>query len=226
MVDQTSISLTGLSSQMVAVGALGTAAFGLADASKALWGGPSRVGFGYIVSALQPFASALRNAVGQSQTDSDWKRVLRSHWINGRDANDQKAIATAMIQLGLTPGSAKEIALTVHVNADAFVATITALTQGKELSPEQVNIVGRFKASVETVIDAAYARADQAYRNAMRALSGAISVALALTANALVGDYPPTIAVLVGLVAVPLAPIAKDIASALQSAASAFGSKK
>jgi hypothetical protein len=226
MVDTFNFDMASVGNQIIAIGALGTASFGLADASKVFWGGPSRAGFGYIVKALRPFAPALRNAVGKCDGDHGWKVILRSHWINGRDANDQKAIATSMIQLGLTPESAEKIAPLVHLESAAFAAMIEGLTKGAEMTPEQVNMLGRFKASIEAVIDAAYERADQAYRNTMRMVSGAVSVALALAAN----DLAPTpagswkVALLVGLIAVPLAPIAKDIASALQAAGSAIGS--
>ena len=38
---------------IAAAGALGTAAFGLVDASKAFWGGMSNPGFGYIRKAVE-----------------------------------------------------------------------------------------------------------------------------------------------------------------------------
>lgn len=219
------LGIDSVGTQIIAIGALGTAAFGLADASKVFWGGPSRAGFGYIVKALLPFDAALRNAVGSNADTEDWKRVLRAHWINGRDANDQKAIATSLIQLGLTPETAPAIAPHAHLEPEAFVALIRDLTEGAELTPEQVNMLGRFKASVEALIDAAYERADQAYRNVMRMLSGIISVVLALMVAAMAGRPDYGTAFLVGLVAVPLAPIAKDISSALRAAGTALGSK-
>ncbi|WP_394890517.1 hypothetical protein ACG873_03825 [Mesorhizobium sp. AaZ16] len=45
---------------IAATAALGTASFGLVDASKALRGGISNVGFGFIRKALQPFQAALK----------------------------------------------------------------------------------------------------------------------------------------------------------------------
>lgn len=227
MIGISNLNIESAGTLILAIGALGTAAFGLADASKVLWGGPSRAGFGYIIKALHPFAAALRNAVGQQDDDGGWQLILRSHWMNGRAASDQKAIATSMIQLGLTAESAQTIAPLVHVDPAKFAALITALTKGEAMTPEQVNMFGRFKASVEAIIDAAYERADQAYRNMMRLLSGVFAVFLALAADWLSSSFNDwKIAVLVGLIAVPLAPIAKDLASALQAAASALGAKK
>jgi hypothetical protein len=44
----TPISLTTLTQVVLAIGSLGTAAYGVVDATKALGGGVSRVGFGDI----------------------------------------------------------------------------------------------------------------------------------------------------------------------------------
>lgn len=218
-------NLEHISNQIIAVAALGTAAFGLVDASKAFWGGISNVGFGYVKKALAPFEEALTAALGTDK-GSDWRSVLRSHWVNGRPKEEQKAIAVALIQLGLTPETARKVASAGHVDADGFVQAVKFLIAGTELKPSQLNLFGRFKTSVEARMDAAYERADQAYRNAARLLAGIVSVILAVVAWQLF--YPNTSvwsAVLVGLVAVPLAPIAKDLVSTLTAAAKAIGAR-
>jgi hypothetical protein len=46
-------SLAKVLNCIAAAGALGTAAYGLVDASKAAWGGMSNPGFGYIRDAVQ-----------------------------------------------------------------------------------------------------------------------------------------------------------------------------
>ena len=88
------------------------------------------------------------------------------------------------------------------------------------------------------MLDEAYQHADQVYRNWTRVLAGAIAVVLAVTAGATL--FPQTTtdkfatggalwsayiasryvwqALLIGLLATPLAPIAKDISSALATA--------
>jgi hypothetical protein len=211
-----------VSDYILAIGALGTAAFGLVDATKAFSGGISRVGFGYILKALAPFEPALAAALGSAK-DQDWRSVLRAHWINGRDATEQKSIAVSLIQLGLRDDeSVAALAAAGHVDPDRFGAAIKALIAGETLTPEQMNQFGRFKASVEARIDAAYERADQAYRNAARLLAGVVAILLALAAAQWL--YPGTSllrAFFIGLIAVPLAPIAKDLAAGLASAAKA-----
>lgn len=75
--------------------------------------------------------------------------------------------------------------------------------------------------SIEATLDAAFEAAEQQYRNVSRVLAGLVCVGLALVAQALMpGDQPGDylLAVTVGLLAVPLAPVAKDLTSALSTA--------
>ena len=87
-----------LGETVLAIGALGTAAYGLVDVSKAAWGGISRAGFGHILKGLAPYGPALDLATG-----SDWPGMLRAHWLNGRAKDEQKAIARALIRLVSRP---------------------------------------------------------------------------------------------------------------------------
>lgn len=218
-------NLNDVGEQIIAVGALGTAAFGLVDASKAFRGGISNTGFGFIKTALEPFDVALAQALGNNP-DCNWRAMMRSHWISGRAKEEQKAIAVGLIQLGLTPETAPEIAAAGQVDGKALAAVVRALNQGKELTPEQLNVLGRFKATIEARLDAAYDRATQVYHNWARFAAGFVAVGLAMAANVLLGGVSGrsyAVALLVGLVAVPLAPIAKDLAKALGTAASALG---
>ncbi len=64
---------------ITAMGALGTSAFGLVDASKAFGGGASRYGLKYVFRALKPYEAALHNA------NSGWRLAVEANWINGVD---------------------------------------------------------------------------------------------------------------------------------------------
>lgn len=223
----TTLGVEGVGQQIIAIGALGTAAFGLVDATKAFGGGISRRGFAFVSTALEPFDAALKTALGDNP-DCDWRSLMRAHWINGRPKDEQKSIAVSLIQLGLTVDNAKTIAEAGQVAPAALKAVVIALTNGTDLTPDQLNVLGRFKATIEARIDAAYERADQAYRNSARAAAGLVSILLALAAVWIVKGVNGTgteylAAILIGLVAVPLAPIARDIASALSTAARALG---
>jgi hypothetical protein len=74
------------------------------------------------------------------------------------------------------------------------------------------------------MLDEAYQRADQAYRNATRGIAAAVAIVLALIGglileNGAVFTLRDIFAsLIVGLLATPLAPVAKDLSSALASA--------
>jgi len=208
--------LSSLVAWFLATGALGTAAFGLVDATKAFRGGVSLFGLRLLTDALAPFAAALDAALGADV----WRAVVRAHWIDGRPAQHQKAVVRSLVRLGLNDRTAAALAASAHVDPDALTAVARKLAAGTELDPADVNVIGRLDASVETRLDAAYAEADQRYRNAARILAGLVAIALAITAAWHVGQ-PWYVGAFVGLLAVPISPIAKDIASSLSAAARA-----
>src|ERR1700750_772243 len=85
-----------------AIGALGTAAFGLVDITKFFGGGVSRLGFGYVRAAVMPYIGV----AAQQGTALGTGRViepLRANWMNGMAKPDQKAAARSLIRLMLTP---------------------------------------------------------------------------------------------------------------------------
>src|SRR5215475_13433260 len=79
------IGITRLVAIITAIGALGTAAFGLVDATKAFWGGVSNFGLPGLYRTVSRFAAALDRALGRDdKSGPEWRRVVRYHWINGR----------------------------------------------------------------------------------------------------------------------------------------------
>lgn len=223
---------------IAAIAALGTAAFGLVDASKALWGGASNVGFGRIKAALSPFNPAL-----ETLRNSPWL-TLRANWLNGAPKADQKAAAKALIHLTLSPKNAHALADAVGIDAHALRAAATKINNGAALSKTDMDILGRFDALVSTVLDAGYERAEQQYRNTAKLLSALVAIVLAVIAGYLIqvakvpqpaagltfGKYLASrdfvIAFIVGAVSTPLAPIAKDLSTSLAAAVKAVGSLK
>jgi hypothetical protein len=84
------------------------------------------------------------------------------------------------------------------------------IAKGDDLGASEVNIYGRLGAILSAVIDAAYEKADQLYRNAAKTLAAVIAIVLAL-----IGGYAAAPAggswllyAAIGAVATPLAPIA------------------
>ncbi len=224
----------GIGNALAAVGALGTAAYGLVDVSKALWnGGPSSAGFADIDKATTPFAAALAEGGG-----ADWRAALKSHWINGVPLDDQKAKTKALIRLGLTPATAVALAaepsLAGRVDGPAFALAAANIAAGLPLTPVDLNVLGRFDAIVSVALDSGFERADQRYRALARMLACIVAVILAVSAAVLIDAQGGkalsvsdiVVAILVGLVSTPLAPVAKDLTKALSTAASALKAAK
>ncbi|MBS0297825.1 MAG: hypothetical protein JSR45_16065 [Proteobacteria bacterium] len=228
MTDLLNGELENIANVLGAAAALGTAAFGLVDVSKAFWGGPSNIGFGYIARATRPFAPALLIGGGE-----EWLQTLRAQWLNGAPAADQKAKAKGLIRLGLTSENAAEIAVAGRVDPQALQTAVTKIERGTPLKEEDLNVLGRLDAVVEATLDAAFGRADQQYRNAAKGLAALTALVLAVIAGAMIFDAQThtlvgylasrdlLIAVMMGVIAVPIAPVAKDLASSLATAVNA-----
>lgn len=182
--DEASAILTGTIGQVGtiigAVAALGAAAQGLVDVTKGAWINADVSGFVFIKKSLSPFEPALVKAVGNGQS---WEETLWAHWLNGRDKSDQKAIAKALIRLGLSPANAAAIGSAVQVDSTAFAAAVAALNAGQDLTSEQITLLGRFDASIDARIDAAYERADRRYRSVARNIGALFAVLLAVFAG-------------------------------------------
>lgn len=233
---QIAVSLTNLSAAIVGIGALGTAAFGLVDAFKALpGGGISRAGFKFIRKVIVTLAPPVPSLEASGLGIDSLLNTLRSQWINGTATGDQVNIAKSLIKLRLTPETASTLAAATGVNAEILTQVAKKIASGKALTApesalttEENDIYGRFDLLLTTLLDQAYQRADQRYRNTAKALAIPVSVALAIAgANSLPHDPVSNwTAALVGLIATPIAPIAKDVASAIQTGAQAIQSLK
>jgi hypothetical protein len=223
------IGITRLIAIITAIGALGTAAFGLVDATKAFGGGVSNFGLPGLNRVVSRFSVALDRALGKDEKGkAEWRRVVRSHWINGRSRGEQKAILKSLIRLGLTPETARALAEAGHVKADALATVAAKIEKGDQLGETELNVLGRLDASVEAQLDAAFDRADQLYRNVSRAFAAVFSILLTFLATWALGWGWDrwALALVIGFLAVPLAPIAKDLASSLQAAAAAMKAAK
>jgi hypothetical protein len=219
-------SLTMILNLIAAAGALGTAAMGLVDALKVFWGGPSNFGYGYIKAAVERFVPDSEEGPAAFGRD-EILRTLRANWLNGVAAADQKAKARAMIHLRLTKGDAEILAELAGVDPAALESVAEKAMTGAPVTPAEIAVLGQFDAVLGAVLDEAYERADQVYRNAAKLLAVIIATVLAVSVGPLL-DPPQQFwrCFLVGLIAAPLAPIAKDLASALQNAVSAVRAVK
>jgi hypothetical protein len=224
------ISLTEIVNMVLAAGGLGTAAMGVVDASKAFWGGPSNFGFSSVANALDPFLAPLVNnpsAFSKAQVLS----TLRANWLNGVAKADQKAKAKSLIHLGITRGNAQGLANAAGVDAAKLQSLADKTAAGTAVTQEEINVLGQFDAVLSAALDAAYERGDQKYRNAAKLLAMIVATIMGGVGGWIVfrGNFTiqhAILSILVGVAATPLAPIAKDLATSLQTAASAAGTLK
>jgi hypothetical protein len=208
--------LQNLPQLVTAIGGLGTAAFGLVDASKVLWGGVNHIGFPGIRRAVSPLIA------GQSANALPPPKILatlQANWMNGTDLGSQKSIAKSLIKLNLNPGNAADLAKATGADPTVLTAIATKIAAGTSLNSAESDVYSRFDLMVTALLDGAYQHSDQVYRNSTRALAAAVAVALAIAGGTMV--KPPVgwlLSGLVGVLATPLAPIAKDISTALATA--------
>jgi hypothetical protein len=222
--------LPNLVNLVTAVGALGGASMGLVDTTKLFGGGPSNFGFDHIERALAPFLDALASSSAPFGKHAIL-RTLRGDWLNGAAKADQKAKAKSLIQLSLSQVNATALANVAAVDPGALQSAVQKKARGEAAAPDETRTLGQFEAVLTAVIDGAYEHGDQKYRNATKGLAMVTSVVLSEIGGLVV--WGPNIDpanlcffLLAGLVATPLAPVAKDVASALQTAGTAASALK
>lgn len=222
------MSLSTLPQAITAIGGLGTAAFGLLEAIKPAFPGINRMGFGRIratVTALTPNDAGDRSPVNALPRQNVLESLL-SNWINGTDLNSQKSIAKSLIKLHLSAGNAPALAAATNVDPTLLTAVAESIASSTALTQPQSDAYSRFDLIATAMLDEAYQHGDQVYRNWTRALAALLAVALAFAGglslagswSAFWGTRDMFLSLLIGLLATPLAPIAKDISSALSTA--------
>ena len=213
------ISQISLTQAIAAIGALGTAAYGIVDASKSGLSFINRLGLKHIKTTIELLAP-----LPDGENSLERKHILETveaNWINGADLAKQKCVAVSLILGHLTQANAATMA--AHTNVDAAtLGSIAAKTlAGVCLDAEETAVETRFELILNTYIDEAYQRADERYRNGTRTLAGWLAIGLAIAGGwVITGDGFWQVgnvvrSLLVGLLAVPLAPIAKDVSSAV-----------
>jgi hypothetical protein len=213
---------------ITAIGGLGTAAFGLLEALKPVIPWINHIGFGGIrgtVAALTPDEPNAKQPVNALPQKYIMKSLL-ANWVNGTDLISQKAIAKSLVKLHLSAGNANDLAVATNVDPQLLMQVAESIVSGTALTQPQSDAYARFDLIVTAMLDEVYQHADQAYRNWTRGLAAVIAVLLAMAGGWILAGswqnfwWKPEMfqAILVGLLATPLAPIAKDLSSALATA--------
>jgi len=228
-----------IADMVLAAGALGTAAFGIVEGFKfsPRW---ASAGFSMIKKMLGPHVYAsLAIAYGD-----DFETFLRAQYIEGRSKGDVHRALRQGIRIGLKPdtalGMADDMGLSLVGSAE-LVAIADALDCGDELDENLASLLSRFELAVDTRVDAALALADNKYRGQMQLGAMVVAIVLAFVGSFLLEftENPASafadrnwfsvawdnfrasdlgFAIIVGVASVPLAPIAKNVASALGAA--------
>jgi hypothetical protein len=214
---------------IAALAALGTASYGLVDASKSVFGGVSNAGFTFIERIIRDLfpPGAAGDKTGELVGLDSVLEQLRANWINGVPLADQRSIAKSLIKLRLNAGNAAALAQKTGVDPMLLASVAAKMSDGEPLVQAEMDAFGRFDLVLTTALDAAYQKADQRYRNWCKAASVPVSVILAVLGAWAISGYvfgfvnTPFFykSILAGLIATPLAPIAKDLSSAVQAGA-------
>jgi hypothetical protein len=208
---------------ILAIGALGTAAYGVVDVSKGFGGGISNRGFGDIKKVVSRFLPATSGDNASSALSLlSVLATLRSNWLNGMALADQKSIANALIKLNLNTDTVSRMAAAAGVDEAVLGSIAGKLSTGAALTPAETDVYGRFDLSLTAVLDQGYQRGDQRYRNSAKLLAVPVAVLLALLGAWAISPGALSSAdfwraVAGGFLATPLAPVAKDLASAVQA---------
>ena len=200
---------------ILATAALGTAAFGIVEALKGSWLGEA--GFKSITKLLGPLMKTLRTAYG-----TDYVAILL-----GQYRGDQAELARTLrqgIRVGLTAEHAKECATYLGtVDGGVLEEAVKLSASGTDLPAAMRNVIGRFEVAADARIDAGLAKAQSVYATTLRITASIFALGIAAVVGLSMGQFWQSI--LVGLCAVPLAPVAKDLVSALQAATAALKGK-
>ena len=213
--------MENLGTIVLAVGALGTAAFGIVEALK--WTGVGLFGFGQIVRVLgEPVMAALQVAYG-----AEYQELLKAQYRASRTSGELPRSLRQGARIGLTPETAPALARKLGVVEEGdLVAVAEALQAGETLSEVQRGVLGRYELALDARIDAALALANSTYIGYIRVLASGVAVVIALIVGS-IQNVPLMTSLIVGVAAVPFAPIAKDLAGALRAGARALpGTKK
>lgn len=211
-----------LSDYIAAIVGLGTAACALVDSSKAFFGGISNCGFGHIkrvVKKLLP-ESAYIKKLDTPFNITQILSTLRANWLNGMPLAEQKALAKTLLKLNLNRTNAPLLAKLTGVDEATLTVIADKNPSGIALTQVESSVLERLDLMLDILLDEGYQRADQSYRNSAKAWSSAIAVMLAVVGSWLATDgvfdnISLGGAIFAGLAATPVAPLTKDLTSAL-----------
>lgn len=235
---------------IAAVGALGVAAFGAVEAiGKTLFvfpipginhtAGLPYVGFGKVRALAVKVGPALKAAYG-----ADYEKTLLQQYRAGRGGGKGPETIRQGVRLGLPFLGQDEAARLIsevwglpHASAELLAAALiqspaqppaggAAAPTDAALQAAQA-LAARFATALDTRVQAAFDAAEEVYETRAQFWAAMVALGLSLGYEAIQPGAKTleswVLPVIVGLVAVPLAPAAKDLSSSVSDALSALG---
>jgi len=204
----------------LSVGALGTAAFGIVEALK--WTNLGEAGFKQIEKLLgAAIVKTLRVAYGPN-----YEQLLRAQYR--QDAHLQTGIGKTLrqgVRIGLNAENATLIAEELGtVDGESLATAARAVAEGGDIGADKRAVIGRFEVAVDARIESALSRAQDVYIGTMRVAASIVAILMSelVVLTHSVTGVTQIQALLIGIAAVPMAPIANDVVGALQAATKAL----
>jgi len=207
------------------------------------WGLPY-AGFREIKRMMKPLRPALKYAYGD-----DYMEIISQQYRTGGSTGDAPDTIRQGVRLGLPfmsiPAATNLIDALWNLNIAQATALATALQSPANLPPPSGDaappapdataqgqvLAGRFSTTLDARITAAFDLADQRYETTAKTLAGIVAVLLAVAfneqfplADGKVNEKSVLLAIGIGLIAVPIAPVVNDLSTNLQNALTAFRS--
>lgn len=234
----------------LATGGLGAAAYGVVDGLKLipwvdlagferLFGGRSSPGGRYWLTNQKAGLDSLLPAL-QAAYGSDAVELLKAQYRSGRSKGDLPRTLRQGVRIGFgiqTQEQITQTATSLGVNEDAAQQAAAALViariqrppaagESTSITPTPVSedarsALARLETTIDARIDAALVLAEVQYVTQTKVTAMIVALAIAFVVGHFLGANP-LVSVMIGLAAVPLAPVAKDLATALQEAVQAL----
>lgn len=234
----------------LAVGGLGAASYGVVDGLKILpWvdlAGFERLFCGRSTeggrswptlqrTALDSLMPALNAAYGK-----DVLELLKAQYRNGRSKGDLPRTLRQGVRIGfgvMEQNDIQKTALALGIDAQTAEQAMKALVAARNQRPpaagesstgmsepvsgEQRSALARLETSIDARIDAALVLAEVQYVTQTKVIATFVALLIAFGVGYIL-ESKPVVSFMVGITAVPLAPVAKDLATALQEAVRAL----
>lgn len=234
----------------LATGGLGAAAYGVVDGLKLIpwidlagferlfgsrssmggrhWPMQQRAGLDPLLPSLQAAYGAdavelLKAQYRSGRSKGDLPRTLRQGVRIGFGVQSQEEITRTAQALGIDEQAAQQAAsaLVIARNQRPPAAGETPLATITSVSGEERSALARLETTIDARIDAALVLAEVQYVTQTKVTAMIVALSIALIVGHFLGSNP-LVSLMIGLAAIPLAPVAKDLATALQEAVRAL----